>query len=226
MSNVETADSLFLNNKLNECVDVLKELDNSDIEVKWRLGRALYLLSEVESGDVKQKLVLEAFQYTKDALECDEKHFAANTWYAIVLDAKSFLSGLKERIKNLALFEKHLKMSKTLNPQDPVSHYVLGSYYYALADIPWWQSKIMSTIFDNPPTSTFECALEHCLKAEQLDLKYFQTVNWLVIGKAYERLKDNTKAKEYYSKAISSDPGFEAGRKAVQEAEKLLKRIK
>lgn len=117
-------------------------------------------------------------------------------------------------------------MSKKLNPQDPVSYYVLGSYYYALADIPWWQSKIMSTIFDNPPTSTFECALEHCLKAEQLDLKYFQTVNWLVIGKAYERLKDTIKAKEYYSKTISSDPSFEAGRKAVLEAEKLLKKIK
>lgn len=84
----------------------------------------------------------------------------------------------------------------------------------------------MSTIFNNPPSSTFECALEHSLKAEQLDLKYFQTVNWLVIGKSYDRLKDPVKAKEYYSKTISSDPGFEAGRKAVEEAAKLIKKIK
>lgn len=78
--------------------------------MKWRLGRALYLLSEIETGEVKQKLVFEAFQYTKEALERDEKHYAANTWYAIVLDAKSFLNGLKERIKNLALFEQHLEV--------------------------------------------------------------------------------------------------------------------
>ena len=47
-----------------------------------------------------------------------------------------------------------------------------------------------------------------------------------MIGKSYDRLKDTIKAKEYYSKTISSDPGFEAGRKAVEEAQKLLKKIK
>lgn len=78
--------------------------------MKWRLGRAIYLLSEVETGEVKQKLVLEAYQYIKEALDSDDKHCAVNTWYAIVLDAKSFLVGLRERIKNLGLFEQHLKV--------------------------------------------------------------------------------------------------------------------
>lgn len=78
--------------------------------MKWRLGRALYLLSELETGEIKQNLLLEAFKFIKEALDSDEKHYAVNTWYAIVLDAKSFLSGLRERMKNLALFEKHLEV--------------------------------------------------------------------------------------------------------------------
>lgn len=38
------------------------------------------------------------------------------------------------------------------NPNDATSWYLLGSFAFGLADMPWYQRKVVSAIFATPPT--------------------------------------------------------------------------
>lgn len=121
---------------------------------------------------------------------------------AVLLDAKSELDGIKERVTQLERVKKHMLAAVELNPDDPTSWHVLGNFAYGLADMPWYQRKVVSAIFATPPTGTYEEALEHFLKAEEKKANFY-SMNLLFIGKCYYALKNNEKAKEYLTRAAN-----------------------
>lgn len=136
---LKTADQFFEENKFQETVDFLKTIDDqSNPEVLWRLGRAIFKLSGTESSSAKKaELIRESFKLLSTSLEKDDNNFAIHKWYAILLDANSNLGGIKERVQQLENVQKHMKRAIDLNPNDPTSHYILGEFEYGLADLPW-----------------------------------------------------------------------------------------
>lgn len=223
---LEEADQLFDDNKFHEAVDLLKNLDASNPQVLWRHGRALFKVSGSEANNSKKsELVREAYKLIADSLAKDDQNFAVHKWYAILLDAKSNLDGIKERVTQLENVKKHMEKAIELNPTDPTSRYILGEFAFGLADLPWYQRKIVSTIFATPPTGTYEEALENFLRAEELE-ENFYSMNKLMIGKCYYLLKDNEKAKEFLTKAVNITVQNEDDRKCKEEAESLLKKVK
>jgi regulator of microtubule dynamics protein 3 len=88
-----------------------------------------------------------------------------------------------------------------------------------------YQRKVVSTIFATPPTATYDEALEHFLKAEDLEADFYHT-NKLMIGKCYYNLKNNEKAKEYLTKAANIEVHNEDERKCKEEATSWLKKVK
>lgn len=59
----------------------------------------------------KNNLVLQAYSIILKALnniEGAHDHYAVHKWYALLLDAKSSLDGMKEKIKQLENVKKHL----------------------------------------------------------------------------------------------------------------------
>jgi len=230
MSNTKTqleeADQLFEDNKFHDTVEFLKKLDPADPQVMWRMGRALFKVSGTESNNTKKHgTIREAYKLIADSLEKDDQNFASHKWFAILLDAKSNLDGIKERVTQLEVVKKHMQRAIELNPEDPTSRYILGEFSYGLADLPWYQRKIVSTIFATPPTGSYEEALENFLKAESLEADFY-SMNKLMIGKCYYQMKDNEKAKEYLTKAASTPVQNEDDRKCKEEAESLLKKVK
>lgn len=225
-SQLEKADVLFEDSKFQETADLLKGLDQSNPDVLWRLGRALFKVSGMDSNSSKKAdLLREAYKYISDALEKDETNFACHKWYAILLDAKSNLDGVKERVTQLENVKKHMLRAIELNPDDATSRYILGEFAYGLADLPWYQRKVVSAIFATPPSGTYEEALENFLKAESLNADFY-SMNKLMIGKCYYNLKDNEKAKEWLTKAVNVVVQDEDDRKCKEEAESLLKKVK
>lgn len=223
---LEQADQLFEDNKFQDTVDHLKTLDQENPEVLWRTGRALFKVSGTESNSTKKaEMIRDSFKLIADSLAKDDNNFASHKWYAILLDAKSNLDGIKERVTQLEVVKKHMQRAIELNPEDPTSRYILGEFAFGLADLPWYQRKIVSTIFATPPTGSYEEALESFLKAESLE-EDFYSMNKLMIGKCYYQLKDNEKAKEYLTKAANIPVQNEDDRKCKEEAESLLKKVK
>jgi tetratricopeptide (TPR) repeat protein len=218
------ADQLFDENKYQETISLLKEYENQNLyEIKWRIARALYSQSKSETGKKSEELVREAFDYSKAALELNDTHFAGHKWYAVLLDAKSGLDGTKERISQLENFHKHLERALELNPQDATTWYILGEYYFGLADLNWMTRKIVAVVFANPPSATYEQALECYEKAEQMNPDFY-SLNKFALGRTYLQLGNKEKAKEFLTKAYNVNVANEDDKKCKEEATKLLKK--
>lgn len=167
----------------------------------WRQARALYKLSGANKAK-KDESIREGFTLISKALELDDKNFACHKWMAVLLDAKSELDGIKERVSQLETVKKHMLKAVELNPDDPTNWHLLGNFSFGLADMPWYQRKIVSAIFATPPSGTYEEALEHFLKAEEKKPNFY-SMNLLFIGKCYQRLKNNEQAKDYLTRAAN-----------------------
>jgi len=222
---ITKADQLYEDNHFQGAIDLLMTLDDTNSEVLWRLARAMHTASGSQSGDKKSEMIREAFKYISSSLEKDDQNYSIHKWYAILLDAKSNLDGLKERVTQLEVVKNHMERAIELNPKDATSRYILGEFAFGLAELPWYQRKIVSTIFATPPTGTFEEALESFLTAESLSADFYH-MNKLMIGKCYYQLKDNEKAKEFLTKAANIKVENEDDRKCKAEAESLLKKFK
>lgn len=193
-------------------------------DIKWRLARVVFNLSKTASSPKKEEMIREAFQFANEALALNENDYASHKWYSILLDAKSGLDGIKQRITQLENVKKHMLKAVELNPGDATSWYILGQFYYGLADLPWYQRKIVSTIFATPPSGSYEEALECFEKAENTKPNFY-SMNLLMLGKSYQALKKTDKAKEYLTQAANVTVLNEDDKQAKEEATKLLKKL-
>lgn len=159
----------------------------------------MFKLSKTDKNK-KEELIRKGYELVKEAVHINERDFASHKWMAILLDAKSELDGIKERVSQLENVKKHMEAAIELNPEDPTSWHLLGNFAFGLADMPWYQRKIVSAIFATPPSGTYEEALEHFLKAEEKKPNFY-SMNLLLIGKCYQRLKNDEKAKHYLTLA-------------------------
>ncbi|XP_046384649.1 regulator of microtubule dynamics protein 1-like isoform X2 [Ischnura elegans] len=195
---VKEADVLYDQNKFKEILHVLHPFkEEKNDEVLWRLGRALYKLSQ-EISDPKQKkeMIFEAYNYVSEALSINEKNSAVHKWMSIMIDAKSKYQGLKEKITQAYVMKKHMLRAVELNPKDATVLHLLGTWCFEVANMAWYERKVASTIFAAPPNSSFEEALSFFVKAEETD-PCFYSMNLLMLGKTYLKLNNKDKAKHY-----------------------------
>uniref|UniRef100_A0A1Q3FXW7 Regulator of microtubule dynamics protein 1 n=1 Tax=Culex tarsalis TaxID=7177 RepID=A0A1Q3FXW7_CULTA len=222
---IQHSDQLFDENNFQEAYDLLVKCSEPEsYDIKWRMARVIYNLSKSAPSPKKEELIRESFQFATDALALNDKDYASHKWYSILLDAKSGLDGIKERITQLENVKKHMLKAVELNPNDATSWYILGQFYYGLADLPWYQRKIVSTIFAAPPSGTYEEALDCFEKAEQTKPNFY-SMNHLMLGKTCQALKQNDKAKKYLALAAGVVVMNEDDKQAKEEAAKLLKKL-
>lgn len=82
--------------------------DSKDVEVLWRLARALYNISKTASDVEAKKLIYDAFNLITEAAAVDDKHWAVHKWTAILIDSKTNYEGMKEKIKTLNVVKEHM----------------------------------------------------------------------------------------------------------------------
>ena len=80
MELMNQADVLYTDNKIAELYQLLDDHKHSgNVEIQWRIGRAAYETSKTESDvEKKKKLLYEAFDHVKMALDADANSFAAH----------------------------------------------------------------------------------------------------------------------------------------------------
>lgn len=222
---LQHADQLFDEDNYEETVKVLKSFnDQEQYDIKWRLARAIFSVSKTAEGKTKKELVQEGYAFAQEALRLKDDDFAGHKWMAILLDAKSGLDGIKERVSQLENVKKHMERAVELNPTDPTSWYILGEFAFGLAELPWYTRKILNTLFATPPTGTFDEALGHFEKAESISPNFY-SMNVLLIGKCYYNLNNKEKAREWLTKASEVTLKNDDDKKCKEEALKLLKKV-
>jgi len=111
-----------------------------------------------------------------------------------------------------------------LKPGDALMFYMLGCWCYEVSNMAWYQRKIASLVFGEPPTSSFEEALTYLENAEKADPNFY-SLNLLMLGKTYLKLNRKEDAVKYLKKADEYPAKNDEDQKAKQEAQKILNNI-
>lgn len=224
---IEQADYLYGSGETEKLYHLLvKYKDSDNAEFLWRLARAsrdLALLSSTSAED-KKRLMYEAFDYSRNALEKNESSSAAHKWYAICISDIGDYEGTKIKIGNAYVVKEHLQRAIELNPKDATAIHILGLWCFAFAELPWYQRKIAAILFASPPSSTYEEALGYFLKAEEVDANFYSK-NLLMLGKSYMMLKDQKSSLLWLSKAKDYPAHTEEDKQIHKEAVELLKTL-
>ncbi|XP_012286603.1 regulator of microtubule dynamics protein 1 [Orussus abietinus] len=216
------ADTLFEHGKYQEVYDLLnKYRDEQDVEILWRLSRCLYKMSKTKKDYEAKKLIYEGYELISLALSIKEDHYAVHKWVCVLLDSKSSYEGMKERIKQLNTVKNHMLRAIELNPNDSTTLYMLGNWCFQVTSLSWYQRKLASALFGEPPTSSYEEALMYFKRAEEISPQFYSQ-NLLMLAKTYLKLKREEEAHKYLKLAAEYPVKCSDDHEAKQEARKLM----
>lgn len=101
---------------------------------------------------------------------------------------------------------------------------MLGQWCFSVAELSWYQRKLASAFFAAPPESSYEEALQFFQKAETTE-PMFYSLNLLMLGKTYLKLKNLDEAKKYLKSVSEYVAKTKEDQNAKVEAENLLSKI-
>ncbi|XP_049710404.1 regulator of microtubule dynamics protein 1 isoform X2 [Elephas maximus indicus] len=221
---LEQADYLYESGDTEKLYQLLTSYKESeDAELLWRLARASRDIAQLSrtSEEEKKRLVYEALEYAKRALEKNESSFAAHKWYAICISDVGDYEGFKVKIANAYIIKEHFEKAIELNPKDATSIHLMGIWCYTFAEMPWYQRKIAKMLFATPPSSTYEEALSYFHRAEQVDPNFYSK-NLLLLGKTYLKIQNKKLAAFWLLKARDYPAHTEEDKQIQTEAAQLL----
>lgn len=199
---------------------------SSSVELTWRMARAAYKVSaaaEVAKNKDRQKqFLLEAEDWAKKAIELDENNAESHVWLATICGKLCDFLATKERIIKGKEVQVHLEEAIKLKPDDFISFYTYGRWCYEIASLSWMERKIATVIFDAPPESSFQDALDKFTIVKKLKPEWQANIIWM--AKCYVQLKDYTKAIEIADEASSMDSKDEEDLVFVKELEAITKK--
>jgi len=201
-----------------------KDSDNADL--LWRLVRATRDRACMKDiiPDEKKKMIFEAFEVSKRALELGPENFACHKWYGIMMSQTGDYLGTKHKIETSPEMRKHFEKAIELNPQDATSHHLIGMWCYSFANLAWYERKIAAVVFGSPPESTYAEALGHFTKAEEVSPSAYSTTQYM-IGLMYMKTGDKVKAKEWFEKLLKYDVIKDEDTENIKKAEGHLKSL-
>ncbi|RTG82290.1 uncharacterized protein DC041_0006139 [Schistosoma bovis] len=202
-------------------------IDNKDPELYWRKARSCRNLANSLGKNDKQvykKYIEEGLSACDEGLRIDPENSKCNSWYGIFLNLSSEIEGINKRIENSFKMKSHWMKAIKSNPDDFVTLHALGRWCFEVTDLPWIKRKFAATFFGEPPTSTYEEALNYLLDSEK---KAPGTIvkNSLYIAKTYHRLKNYDLAKHYCQKVLEFTEDDLDTEEAKKEASELLKKL-
>ncbi|KAF5280110.1 hypothetical protein FQA39_LY18144 [Lamprigera yunnana] len=151
-------------------------------EILWRLGKAYHKTSTTLDNDTKQEYINKGIDACERALVVVPNNAEAHKWLAILIGSRSAYQSIQDKIRDGYLFKQHIDAAIGISPNDPTLHHMLGRFTYESANLKWYERKVATTFFSEPPNGTFDEALDHFISAEQLAENPWKE-NKLLIGK-------------------------------------------
>ncbi|XP_003738990.1 regulator of microtubule dynamics protein 1 [Galendromus occidentalis] len=205
---------------------VVHEKDPSP-EVQWRLARAIFKEAEFKGSVPKHKAIEASLKILTKNLEIAPDCWNSHVWFAIILGCKEKHESFKQQIEEAFIIREHLDKCIELNPESELAHHVLGQWCYKVASVSWLQKKTAATLFAKPPESTFEEAVSHFKKAEELSPAIFNG-NHLCLARTLIDMGRKQEAPEYLKKCLQITEEKKTDKDTldnIEEAQKLAKKL-
>ncbi|XGW21910.1 hypothetical protein V3C99_004682, partial [Haemonchus contortus] len=224
---VREADALYDSYLIDNAYSILKRWGSSDCsELLWRLARVLCEKAKLSKNkEDRERLMYEAFAVVQKALDKEPKDgcFGAHKWYAILLDYIGEIEGTKSRLQKSYEVKEHLERALQICSNDATTWHILGIWHLSFADMGYATRLAANAFFATPPSSTYEQALQHFLKAEEISPRFYST-NTYYIGEVYEKMGNKDEAIKYYKEAFRMPVVSADDRSVHQKAHEKLRK--
>jgi len=195
---------------------------NTNPEVLWRLARACDRLAKADGmKDARRKeLILEGEKYALDAYSRDDNNFNVVKWTAVVTGDLTNHLGMKEKILKGHQFKGYLDKGLSIDPTEYSLLHMRGRFAFSVASLSWFERKAAATFFAEPPTATFDEAIEDFLRVEEVRPRQW-VENILYLARSYLEKSDKANAVTWLNIGIAIQPADDADRIAFSELKAL-----
>lgn len=154
-----------------------------NIDVVWRYARSCYKYSNcVTDSNEKKSIICAGINACEKLLTISDA--CLYKWYAILVGVYGEFLPISERIKNGYRFKEHIMKALEIRPDDADLHHLLGRFRYEVANLGWIERKVAITLFSEPPSASFEDAIDSFQKAENFSAEV-NLENRLFLSKCY-----------------------------------------
>ncbi|CAG9862644.1 unnamed protein product [Phyllotreta striolata] len=223
-------DRLHERRRHDEVLELVRRRSERDEEpgLLWRKARALFFLgsSEPRGSDARLSRIVEAHEALESALlSRGDEDPEVHKWMAIVLDERSGLINLRQRLNAAPMVKYHLRRACDLNPRDFEAHYMLGTWYYQLCRLNWVQKLIAKYLITcELPNSSYKQAYKYLLQAHELRPRAMLS-NVFFLGDTCFQIGHYFKARYYLNMAVDLKPRDDEERRFLAKALHLIKKL-
>ncbi|XP_053417165.1 regulator of microtubule dynamics protein 3-like [Nycticebus coucang] len=157
-----------------------------------------FLASLLNSRKFQQKKKKEE---AEAALEKGEESAECHQWYAVLCGQLAEHEGIQRRIQSGFSFKEHVDKAIALQPENPMTHFLLGRWCYQVSHLSWLEKKTATALLENPLNATVQDALQSFLQAEELQ-PGFSKAGRIYISKCYRELGNTSEARWWMKLAL------------------------
>lgn len=209
----KNADALTL------CLEAEK-LAPDDAEVLRRVAKQYAeAVLDAKGTAAKKAAADKSLEYAKRAVAADPKNALARLSLAICYGRAATVADGKTKIAYSKLIKEHADAALTLDPNNDLTHFVLGSWCYEIANLSAFLRAAARVVYGALPTATNQDAARYLERAVQLNPR--RVCNHASLGRAYAALGEKTKAQQCYQRALAlpaGDKGDDIVKNTVREA--------
>ncbi|XP_011642246.1 regulator of microtubule dynamics protein 1-like [Pogonomyrmex barbatus] len=153
------------------------------VDVVWRYARSCYKYSTCTTdADVRKSVISAGIDACEKLLAVPNVNL--HKWCAILVGINGDFMPIAEKIKNGYRFKEHVMKAIEICPDDADLHHLLGRFSYEVANLSWIERKIAASLFSEPPSASYEDAIDYFRKAEDFSIKV-NLENRLYLSKCY-----------------------------------------
>lgn len=205
------------------CLEAEK-LSPNDCEILRRIAKQ-YAELVLDAADASQKRTLadKSLGYARRAVAAGPKNALTHLSLAICYGRAATVSDAKTKIAYSKLIKQHADDALALDPNNDLTHFVLGSWCYEMANLNGLLRALARVVYGAIPTATNKEAVRYLEKAVALNPR--RVSNHAALGRAYAALHDTAKAKQSLSRALSLPNADKADDLVKKEAREDLAKL-
>ncbi|TGZ54014.1 Uncharacterized protein DBV15_00293 [Temnothorax longispinosus] len=190
------------------------------VDVVWRYARSCYKYSNCTTdANVRKAVICAGIDACEKLL--DVQNADLHKWCGVLVGVNGDFLPVAEKIKNGYRFKEHVMKALEMRPNDADLHHLLGRFKYEVANLSWIERKIAATLFSEPPSASYEDAIDSFQKAEDFSVKV-NLENWLFLSKCYIALSNYKPACQWLEKICDLSVTSEEDERIQNDARQLL----